>query len=204
MDDAVDDGNHYTKQRRNFIALSLIVIIYHTGEITLNEINFLGTKIDIANPETVTALLHIFFLYFAWRFWNAFSDINAWKKHVKKPLSEFVHKKTETLALRIMREKIKKHENLDSCFLSVCNWRNHSYVCNIQKISDFKSTTVKYPPVVIKGKVLFKIRFNCTIQELLGKSIFSEYIFPFLLGILAVITIFNPTIIQEVLALFVW
>lgn len=73
----VDGADHFVKQRRNIVIISLILIFYHVAGLNFKELNILGNKVTIVHPEIVSICLGLFFIYFLWRYFTACNSIRG-------------------------------------------------------------------------------------------------------------------------------
>ena len=71
------DAQHFSRQRRNLILISLFYIFYLLAGIEFNQIYFLGNQADIKRPELVSYALALFFVYYFWRYFTACNEISG-------------------------------------------------------------------------------------------------------------------------------
>lgn len=65
------DGDKFLRARRNFVAISALILIYASGAVTIGSNfngTFLGLPIQTGNQFLLEAWLLIFLLYFCWRY----------------------------------------------------------------------------------------------------------------------------------------
>ena len=56
------------RQRRNLILTSLTILLFFLGEMTVDQINVLGTIVNIKSQSGVEIVLFILLIYFTWRY----------------------------------------------------------------------------------------------------------------------------------------
>lgn len=62
------------RQRRNLIAVSVILFFYNLGGLKITKINILGNYIEVGNPSIFSFALWLFFTYFLYRYWLYFKE----------------------------------------------------------------------------------------------------------------------------------
>lgn len=62
------------RQRRNLIALSLIMPLFVLGSATVEQINLFGTIIHIKSQTHISITIFVIFAYFLWRYWQYYRE----------------------------------------------------------------------------------------------------------------------------------
>lgn len=73
MSDDIRAG--FIRQRRNLIAISLVLLFAQVAGITLEQVNLFGTEFRIANPTAVDIALWIAWFYWLWRYYVYYRDL---------------------------------------------------------------------------------------------------------------------------------
>lgn len=66
---------NFTRQRRNLIAMSLVILCFEFLGVHFHTLNLLGNKIDIKNQNLVHFALWSVLAYYLWRYWTYFNDL---------------------------------------------------------------------------------------------------------------------------------
>ena len=64
------------RQRRNIMAISILLPLYLFSGATFNKINILGNSVTLNNPKLITIFLIVLFFYFLLRYWQYFNEEN--------------------------------------------------------------------------------------------------------------------------------
>ncbi|MBO6950059.1 MAG: hypothetical protein JJ855_18930 [Rhodospirillales bacterium] len=75
--DQSDKRDFFRRQRRNLIGVSIVTAFYEAADLKFPEINLLGNRIEIDNPEIVTTAITITFIYFLWRYYTACKEVEG-------------------------------------------------------------------------------------------------------------------------------
>ena len=62
------DWEGFTRQRRNVLALSVVLLAIDLSGISIQELNLLGNRADVTKPELITASLWLLLCYFFIRY----------------------------------------------------------------------------------------------------------------------------------------
>lgn len=186
------DQDHFVKQRRNFILISLFIIFYEAAGLSIQEINFFGNKTTIDNPEIVTKAIYLIFAYFFWRYYTAcrevsgvldfFSACNSW---------------AEQKGQNYLNEKYTKSEDEHTKYTVHIAGRDYL----ILKYLIVKKRTREFGPVE-RTESVHALKYIAIVYTILSyffialkTSKFSEYILPYILGLIAIWTISKDWIV---------
>lgn len=67
------DQTMFSRQRRNLILISIILVLVETTNVNFKQLNLIGNIIEIGNPEAVIRWLWVAFTYLLWRYYIYFS-----------------------------------------------------------------------------------------------------------------------------------
>ena len=70
----IRDG--FIRQRRNLLIISLVLLFAETAELKLQKLNVFGTELAIGNPVIVNFALWTVFVYWFWRYYVYFHDLD--------------------------------------------------------------------------------------------------------------------------------
>lgn len=72
----------FTRQRRNLIAVSLIVVFYKVAGLQIDTINLLGNRAFISSPDVIFHTLSLLFIYLSWRFYTATREVKGFRQFI--------------------------------------------------------------------------------------------------------------------------
>jgi hypothetical protein len=179
------------RQRRNFLLFSLIVCGFLFLDLKITDISIFGIKVKISNSENIFWIIVFFWLYFFWRFYQyarAVTDLG-----VKAKFRHYYHTNSR---LYFSKEAIKKHPN----------FINPEIICrgDLKLIGRFKlvyedtsgyssSGELKQPysegPIEFNRLRLILPWIKSWASVCTRESCFSDYILPYLVGIIVLIYI---------------
>lgn len=185
---------HFVKQRRNLILISLFAIFYKAGGLKLEEINILGNVTTLERPEVVSVGLIAFFVYFLWRYYSVC--------HESGGISELWHSYLYTVRLfdwYHIRYRIAKRLQLDPRDFSVSR---NSVTDRYGQDTGVESYAISISPSLLQEKKellekigkpkldifsLFYVRIKAIYPCFFKSSTFSEYVVPYILAGLAAV-----------------
>lgn len=176
-----DPRQHFIKQRRNLIGISLFVIFYKVGNLQINEINFFGNKTTITNHDAVLFFLAVFFIYFLWRYYTAFKEIGGLSNFFRV-CSVWVEKKAQR---SIHKETCKKYPGVKNRGWSPELITRHWYVLEYNVCTAFDIYGDGHRQLERLVFRVIALRVFSPFYAIIQTSSFSEYILPFVLAILA-------------------
>ena len=84
-DSGITPREHFIKQRRNLILISLLVVFMHAAHLTFGkQVSFLGFGVLISNPDIIPKFLILMFCYFSWRYFTALNATDELYKLSKR------------------------------------------------------------------------------------------------------------------------
>ncbi len=187
--------DHFIRQRRNLVLMSLFVIFYRIGELEIDQINFLGNETTIGNPAVVTFSLGVFFTYFLWRYYTACREVAGVTNFFK-----VIQDKAYLIDYGHARKVVKKLDNLRTgpSHKGPKQLRNSF----IYEISEKDVNGINHH---VRGE--FTTSLSHSVESYIrgfffaicNTSAFSEYVLPYLLGMLAIMEFLGIGIIRLIL-----
>lgn len=190
---------NFTRQRRNLIAMSLVILCFEFLGVQFHTLNLLGNKVDIKNQNLVHFALWSVLGYYLWRYWTYFNDIgdkgiiNSFYCWRRKHIQEIII--AQALESDKIKSFIKINEALSIGETSVnCKKSTPATEFGFVRFNFYEET----PGALIKQE---SIDFIVRDWELLIPSIraafhlvfrtrlFNEYLFPFIILALPIIFI---------------
>jgi hypothetical protein len=91
LDDSVDSPA-FVRQRRNLILASLLLAFAQSTHLTIERVNLFGISGRIDEPVSTVPYLWVVWLYFLWRYWQAFWAFarNPTKERYRKLKKKYV------------------------------------------------------------------------------------------------------------------
>src|SRR5437867_3315489 len=91
--DEIVDSPGFIRQRRNLILASLVLAFAQGTHLTIHKLSFFGAEGTIDAPVSVVPFLLVLWLYFLWRYWQAFNVVSRQPtkdryREIKKTLLE--------------------------------------------------------------------------------------------------------------------
>lgn len=166
--------DHFIRQRRNLIATSLLVTLYEAADFTFTEINFLGNKAKIGNPEIVSLALVVALLYFLWRYYTAYRESgdgrafsNACIGWAEKASKSYIKRKYSSIQRELSVDLIRR-EGITLTYV-------------LRGVYDPASDSIEKEKISLKWRYLV-YRIFAVIPITLYTSYFTEYVLPYLLA----------------------
>ncbi len=182
---------HFIKQRRNLIGVSLLILFYKVGELSLTKINVLGNVSEIGNPKIVVASLFIFFVYFLWRYYTACREVRGITQFLGA-CTIWAETKAEKYAIRkYFKNKIEDGSQLRLIERSFSSLKYRVYKNPSDPHSEGKDVKIKW--------YFLLMRSISWVHVILHTSKFSEYIIPYFLASLAIAELSGLEILSHVL-----
>lgn len=67
MNERIYEG--FVRQRRNLMVMSVVLLLVESADVRFSELNLLGTKFTIENPDVINLGLWVAFLYWLYRYY---------------------------------------------------------------------------------------------------------------------------------------
>lgn len=103
---------NFTRQRRNLLLISLVVLFAEMSEIEIHKISILGNEVLFKNPESILIILWVALIYWLVRYYQYFRDIGekGFGTSFYVRLSAFAKK----IAFKEVRKKYKKNNSFSA------------------------------------------------------------------------------------------
>jgi hypothetical protein len=207
-DSAKDPHEHFIKQRRNLVLISVFLILVNLGGIKFENVNILGNTATVQNPNLFYFLIVISSFYLFWRYHSAFLSIDGNEK-IREGSLNYIEKIKELMLIEKILDILKSennHENVieDIIFIRKYernnlhyNTKNTPTICfhtsgnhilyNLAKRHSFE--TVKPQEDIAPSAFIFdfneaefkKIKKYIKLKIYLFSKEHGEYIFPYFL-----------------------
>jgi len=92
-----DDSENFTKQRRNFLAISVALIFVKLAAVTVTTARYSDVSAVIGKPERVYWLLWAVWVYWVWRYCQQFKKQDGWQA-VKRSVQGHIQHRVLLLA----------------------------------------------------------------------------------------------------------
>ncbi len=209
MDESgVSPIDHFIKQRRNLILISLLVIFAHAANVTFERsMNFLGFGIAVGNPRVIPTFMVIVFFYFCWRYVSSLNAIEGFSrmgmyieertsKYARLYLIKTVCQKTKLQSFEFQYNKQKQYDQYGDV---IQDYRYHLSSLKSDISSEKKKALGLFKSFEVKGWPLFILKLKALILSVIYDVAFAEYIFPILLAMLAFLEICGLQVAEVVL-----
>jgi hypothetical protein len=184
-----DEHSHFVRQRRNLILISLLMLFYKVADLKLTQIDILGNHATIGNPSIVTFALGIVFFYYLWRYYTACKESfgirqvrDAYFERIEKICKPLVFDNVKLNHSGVSISEISPQEKF---------WSRFTYRVKLMPRGEPMSKhdfTVNLIPIYMMRAIGYVI---------LHRSVFTEYIFPYILAALALLEFCNIKIIES-------
>ncbi len=196
----------FLRQRRNFILISLVIALIETIDLDFTQINILGNTSTIGRPEFVSYWLWAIFVYFTWRYFSYFIQIDrgfltAFKQRQQQKVAAIALE--QTLNLEKTKQHInflKKIDNIDdrhdiqlheNSILSITRENDLKlYSITVQpnlycKLTNgsFHFSNIEELKLEIKDSDLFFVNLIIILRVIFFTHHFNEYYLPILIGL---------------------
>lgn len=192
------DRDHFIKQRKNLILISLFSIFYEAADLEIKELSLFGNKMIIGNPEIISISIFVFFLYFLWRYISAFSEIfglEAFKVKIRKRkidngyklANKSLSKKTKLKAydeFHISDDRTERHkQNKKFCY---------SLQSSKARLTDEQKTSLReHSKFCLNRFDTLRTNIYSILSSCVQDTEFGEYIFPLILATLGALELLN-------------
>jgi hypothetical protein len=190
-EDEIVDGPGFIRQRRNLILASLVLAFAQGTHLTIHKLSFFGVEGTIDAPVSVVPFLLVLWLYFLWRYWQAFNAVS--RKPTKNRYREI--KKTLLERIAVKRALIPYRDNQPPLLPGERRaWMPHDdeeptdqgakvlLVANIAVQSSTGTRSQKNLEVDFTHSEMRKIRARSILHLIVTADEFSEYYLPFVIA----------------------
>lgn len=202
----VNPRDHFTRQRRNLVLVSLFAIFYKAGGLKLSQINFFGNVTNIERPEIISSALVAFFVYFLWRYFSACNEAcgisNFWVSYRSmkqdfawKHARYYVAKKLQ-LAYSLFSVDRNVAKDISGQEIDREQFRVTGLTNDMKQ--DKAKLLKKMGDINITGLRLYYVRIKAMLHCIIKRSEFSEYIMPYMLAICAVLELCGLGIVERI------
>ncbi|WP_157825861.1 hypothetical protein [Colwellia sp. Bg11-28] len=175
------------RQRRNFLLFSLIVSAYIFLDIKISDISIFGIKLVVSNAENIFWVLVFFWLYFFWRFYQYTKKVptlgvsNTFRGYFYRNLKPYLDKTVTKNYPKALSHHEVAFYNLKSKPLFLYEYNGELSFAVEGKDNHYKSEKV----TLTFNKVHFIFPwFRACASLIFKESCFSDYVLPYLLGVL--------------------
>lgn len=197
QDDKIREN--FTRQRRNLLLISLVVLFAEMSEIEIHKITILGNEVLFKNPESILIILRAALIYWLVRYYQYFRDIGekGFRTSFYLRLSAFAKK----IAFKKVMEKYKKNNSFSApgsdAVFEVFPREYRIYESSLKCImgdvefvvssNKGKSGTIEKDSVIVEfPKLIIPIAFS-VFHVVFHTRLVSEYIFPFCISLAPII-----------------
>jgi hypothetical protein len=185
------DSPGFVRQRRNLILASLVLAFAQGTHLTIHKLSFFGAEGTIDAPISVAPFLWVLWLYFLWRYWQAFNVVS--RKPTKNRYREI--KKTLLERIAVKRALVLHRNGLPPLSPGERRaWMPHDdeepteqgakvlVVANIAEKSSTGTRSQKNLEVDLSHSEMRKIRARSILHLVITADEFSEYYLPFVIA----------------------
>lgn len=191
-DSGYDERDHFIKQRRNLILISLFMIFYKVGKLDLEKVNFFGNETTVGNPEIVFYALIVFFVYLLWRYYTACRAVEGGGKFIASSKSWSLGKCKE----RVIKHILTLQDSYSDVYIKKWNWKELVYAYSLSRINN--GIHEKVGKEMVFGPEIWHLRLWSPIYSIINHGAFSEYIFPYVIAVLAIAEMFGMGMIANI------
>lgn len=179
-----------SRQRRNLISISCVLIFLKFAGVEIDKLSFLGLDFGkVGNPSALYLAIWIFYFYLLVRYYQYFiqEGNQRLEQYYYDCLESYVQKHCEKLALEI--SPVANYFPKQIVAIEKDEW---NFRVTYQNGRDEMGGTIIEAETIIFPKIkrrLFKIKSILNIC--INTSVFSDYIFPFILALGALIYCYN-------------
>ena len=172
--------NTFVRQRRNFIIISLVLTFVLAGKATFPELNILGNKIKLSDPNILANSLIVGWIYFMYRYGVYFLDVddNIFRSSYYSWLQYFIEKRIllKTNHLPNLTKQVNIYEQKSNAY---------SGKVKLDKVDQFKGPfeTEMY---TVDGVILRCYQLRSFLKAVFFTRYFSEYMLPFVIGVIPI------------------
>lgn len=189
--DEIVDSPGFIRQRRNLILASLVLAFAQSTQLTIHKLSFFGAEGTIDAPVSTIPFLLVLWLYFLWRYWQAFNAVR------KKPTKNLYREVKKILLERIAvkRALIPYRDKQPPLLLGERRaWMPHGdeeptdqgakviVVANIAEQSSTAARSQKNIEVAFSHSEMRMIRARSILRLIITTDEFSEYYLPFVIA----------------------
>ncbi len=201
---------HFNRQRRNLIAISMFIILYRALGLKVTEISFFGNSASVGAVSLFPAVIFLVILYFSWRYTHYLNDEkglelsltqyrNIFIKNLKKEAMYLLPKHGNQINRTITDiQRFEEYRSFKHHFVSKELLVTYGYNDTNDSIGKYAREDIKFPI-----KSFFKSHICAVIEFIFFGSHFSEYLFPYLFAFLAIIELFHFSLVLPVADLIV-
>lgn len=181
----MEDGA-FTRQRRNLMAISLILLIAESIGIRIETINIFGNIADLDNPSTILYFTWIAWGYFLLRYYQHYSDLRITEK-IRTAYSDKIRPVAEGVAWRILTTQLVAEygdPEIGERTLYGSHVERRRWMVKLGTTVGRKSIreTIEVPRLD-----MFLPQVRCAIAVALNTRLGTEYIRPYALAVLPVV-----------------
>ncbi len=201
------------RQRRNLISVSIIIILYYVGNIEISQLNFLGNRIKLGNPNVISYFLWLLFFYFFYRYWLYFKEEP--KDRYDIDYGQLVDRLCTPIFKRIATKQNNQNHDEEK-LKEILKFRQFPLVKsgNYNKLSMLKAESFGCNPASSSKENIHSnetvsaiyyefcfipIKIYACLSMAFRDSRFSDYYLPFLIALIAVLISITQLIFDEII-----
>lgn len=175
------------RQRRNLLVSSLILCFMKYGGITINKISVLGVEIVLTNVSVIYLSLWLVWFYFSFRYYQYFMQ-----EGVNKIKGSFIDVMNNKCKVRLKKIVSSAHPNFyrnnqQFDYNILCMKKPNWYTILFLGHEGTQNNEPSGFKMNIKMWLLWKEIFSSCSHMVINKSVISDYLFPIIFAVFAVI-----------------
>lgn len=198
MNEQFRDG--FVRQRRNLMMMSVALFLVETAGVKFSELNLLGSKLFIENPDVINKGLWIAFIYWVYRYYVYFHDIGP--KGFMDQYSARMLNYVYAIALKqLKRDSVKMEPLVKEGRTKLRLGHDHTYyrrslwsyeiklavIASLAKRDDDNPKSLDFDHYVVRAPISLAIAHTRAWMYVLTRThLFSEYLLPFVVALLPV------------------
>lgn len=178
--------DNFIRQRRNLMAISLVLFFYISSGIVIDTINILGNSFKVSSPSHVGGVLYIVWGYFLLRYYQYFRHLPLTEIRL-----EYFKKMDKNISIVGVKLAKKVYKNSDK-FLSNINVFRKEKKWMVGMYVDITDETPSYlrkdrEEINIDTKHLIMPRLKASFHIAINTRVITEYFLPFLVALLPIL-----------------
>lgn len=209
MDNETAKNDHFIRQRRNLILISVFIIFMQVVGLEVDKISFLGNSAEITNSDKFPFMVFTIFIYFLWRYYTACREVTGWRQFkfdissratnlCVKNVDKAINRKKRSYIMELSAQAHDRDRLFPVILVKVVKRGARKLYKETGKINALKWQNTR---IKIKWHHCFNVLYS-GVDVILTTSKFSEYVLPYLLSVLAVLEFFDVGLVSGVFNCF--
>jgi len=190
MFDDSDKRDFFRRQRRNLIAASIVTAFYEAAELKFTTINLLGNKVEVGNPEIVSAAIATAFIYFLWRYYTACREVGGLSQFSMASISWAEERARAYVTRNYLNSQKHKYERVDSI-------KREGLQLTFRLQPRTQTDAEEY--VIVRKRYWF-YRMISYLMTTLQTSTFTEYVLPYIFALIAGLELSGIDVIEPLIS----